>query len=111
MTYLRIGRDRFPKVNDTNPELIADFHVFARTPPPPDTWVWYKYDAIDIPQLGLVCKSLCCMSAHGFNLMLPTYWRLATPEEAAAEIAERAKPRTPITDDEIWDLYAKAITD
>ena len=75
---------------------------WKEVPPPINTWVWAKYKLTDEPQLFLTCQRGCCVHTHRGCLTLPSYWKLATPEEGKAENLRWAlAPK--ISD--LYDLY------
>jgi hypothetical protein len=69
--------------------------------PPVNTWIFGSYTDDDHAQILLTCKKGCCVHSSIGCMVLPTYWRLATPEEVQVEELLRSQI-DPIS---LGDLY------
>lgn len=71
--------------------------------PPKNTWVWAKYNPNEKWQMVKTCQRGCCVHSLFGNMVLPTYWYLATIEEGIQEQAKWNKQ--PQID--FFDLYGE----
>lgn len=55
---------------------MAAFNIWKENPPPRNTDVLAKYELTKGEwQLVRTCNHGCCVSRHGYTMVLPKYWR------------------------------------
>jgi hypothetical protein len=80
---------------------MSAFNIWRENPPPRNTWVWAKFKLTKDKWIMVkTCKRGCCVYHFGEALILPKFWRDATPEEIAAE-EEACSKIKPI---DVWAL-------
>lgn len=68
---------------------MSAFNIWKENRPPKYTWVWAKYGLKEDWMLVRTCGHGCCVFHIGMSSMiLPKFWREATPDEAVKADAE-----------------------